>query len=41
MGNSRRVNDFVYDKFRDTFFNRFTHIHCPSNNGTIVILALR
>ena len=30
MGNSRRVNDFVYDKFRDTFFNRFTHIHCPS-----------
>ena len=31
MGNSRRVNDFVYDKFRDTFFNRFTHIHCPSN----------
>ena len=31
MGNSRRVNDFVYVKFRDTFFNRFTHIHCPSN----------
>ena len=30
MGNSKRVNDFVYDKFRDTFFNRFTHIHCPS-----------
>ena len=30
MGNSRRVNDFVYNKFRDTFFNRFTHIHCPS-----------
>ena len=31
LGNSRRVNDFVYGKFRDTFFNRFTHIHCPSN----------
>ena len=31
LGNSKRVNDFVYDKFRDTFFNRFTHIHCPSN----------
>lgn len=31
MGNSKRVNDFVYVKFRDTFFNRFTHIHCPSN----------
>lgn len=31
MGNSKRVNDFVYTKFRDTFFNRFTHIHCPSN----------
>ncbi|WP_300637981.1 glycosyltransferase [uncultured Oscillibacter sp.] len=31
LGNSKRVNDFVYTKFRDTFFNRFTHIHCPSN----------
>ena len=31
LGNSRRVNDFVYNRFRDTFFNRFTHIHCPSN----------
>ena len=31
QGNSRRVNDFVYNRFRDTFFNRFTHIHCPSN----------
>lgn len=30
LGNSKRVNDFVYVKFRDTFFNRFTHIHCPS-----------
>ena len=31
LGNSRRVNDFVYNRFRDTFFNRFTHIHCPSS----------
>ena len=31
LGNSRRVNDFVYNRFRDSFFNRFTHIHCPSN----------
>lgn len=31
LGNSKRVNDFVYHRFRDTFFNRFTHIHCPSN----------
>lgn len=31
LGNSKRVNDFVYTKFRDTFFNRFTHIHCPSD----------
>ena len=31
LGNSRRVNDWVYNRFRDSFFNRFTHIHCPSN----------
>ena len=31
MGNSRRANDFVYKRFRNSFFNRFTHIHCPSN----------
>lgn len=31
LGNSTRANDFVYNRFRDTFFNRFTHIHCPSN----------
>ncbi|MET0018229.1 glycosyltransferase [Oscillibacter sp.] len=30
LGNSQRANDFVYSRFRDTFFNRFTHIHCPS-----------
>lgn len=31
LGNNKRVNDFVYNRFRDSFFNRFTHIHCPSN----------
>ncbi|MEI3361753.1 MAG: glycosyltransferase [Oscillospiraceae bacterium] len=31
LGNSQRANDFVYNRFRDSFFNRFTHIHCPSN----------
>ena len=31
LGNSKRANDFIYDRFRDTFFNRFTHIHCPSS----------
>ena len=31
MGNNQRVNDFVYRRFRDSFFNRFTHIHCPSH----------
>ena len=31
MGNRTHVNDFVYDRFRDTFFNHFTHIHCPSH----------
>lgn len=31
MGHSRHVNDFIYNRFRDSFFNRFTHIHCPSN----------
>ena len=31
MGHSQHANDFIYNRFRDTFFNRFTHIHCPSN----------
>ncbi len=31
LGHNRRFNDFIYDRFRDSFFNRFTHIHCPSN----------
>lgn len=31
LGNSTRVNDWVYNRFRDSFYNRFTHIHCPSH----------
>lgn len=31
LGNSQRVNDWIYNRFRDVFYNRFTHIHCPSS----------
>lgn len=31
LGNSQRANDWLYNRFRDTFYNRFSHIHCPSN----------
>ncbi len=31
LGKNTKVNDKIYDFFRDKFFNRFTHIHCPSN----------
>lgn len=31
MGNSGLINDHIYNRFRDRFYNRFTHIHCPSN----------
>ena len=31
LGRSKRANDLLYSGFRDTFYNRFTHIHCPSN----------
>lgn len=30
LGTKTKVNDFIYTHYRDTFFNRFTHIHCPS-----------
>lgn len=30
LGHSRRINDAIYSEFRDDFYNRFTHIHCPS-----------
>lgn len=31
LGKQEKVNDTIYTFFRDTFFNKFTHIHCPSN----------
>ncbi|MCI2056908.1 MAG: glycosyltransferase [Oscillibacter sp.] len=31
LGNNKKVNDWIYNRFRDSFYNRFTHIHCPSN----------
>jgi len=31
LGKNRRANDMLYTGFRETFYNRFTHIHCPSN----------
>jgi len=31
MGNMEFVNNSIYNEFRDRFYNRFTHIHCPSN----------
>lgn len=31
LGKNTKVNDKIYGFFRDKFFNRFTHIHCPSN----------
>lgn len=31
LGKNKKINDKIYDFFRDKFFNRFTHIHCPSN----------
>lgn len=31
LGRSKRVNELLYDWFRDDFYNQFTHIHCPSN----------
>ena len=31
LGKNTKVNDKIYEFFRDKFFNRFKHIHCPSN----------
>lgn len=31
LGNSERANNGIYNQFRDRFYNRFTHIHCPSS----------
>ena len=30
LGTKTKVNDFIYNHYRDTFFNRFNQIHCPS-----------
>lgn len=30
LGKKERINDRIYTVFRDTFFNEFNHIHCPS-----------
>ena len=30
LGKKEVVNDKIYTVFRDTFFNKFNHIHCPS-----------
>lgn len=30
LGNCAPVNEFLYRYFRDHFYDRFTHIHCPS-----------
>ena len=30
LGKNTKVNDKIYEFFRDKFFNRFKHIHCPS-----------
>ena len=31
LGTKTIVNDMIYTHYRDAFFNKFTHIHCPSN----------
>lgn len=30
LGTKTKINDMIYTHYRDAFFNRFTHIHCPS-----------
>ena len=30
LGTNTKINDMIYTHYRDSFFNRFTHIHCPS-----------
>lgn len=31
LGRNTTVNDTIYNVFKDSFFNEFNHIHCPSN----------
>lgn len=30
LGTKTKINDMIYTHYRDSFFNKFTHIHCPS-----------
>ena len=30
LGTKTKINDFIYTHYRDSFFNHFSHIHCPS-----------
>lgn len=30
LGTNTKINDMIYTHYRDSFFNKFTHIHCPS-----------
>lgn len=31
FGRNEKINDKIYSVFRNKFFNKFNHIHCPSN----------
>lgn len=31
FGKNEKINDKIYSVFRNKFFNKFNHIHCPSN----------
>lgn len=31
LGKKTKVNDMIYNFYRNKFYNHFTHIHCPSN----------
>lgn len=31
LGKKEKINDAIYAFYRDKFYNKFTHIHCPSN----------
>lgn len=31
LGHSKKVNELLYQWFRDDFYDQFTHIHCPSD----------
>ena len=31
LGKKTKVNDMIYNYYRDKFYNQFKHIHCPSN----------